>query len=108
MLHEEMKVVMKLIKYQIGMINMNEPETKESKEKLDFSNLEKNLSELEIMVRKLEKNETGLEESINSFEKCVTLYKSCRGILKNAEKKIQYLSDSLKEEDLDYSDKIKK
>jgi exodeoxyribonuclease VII small subunit len=60
---------------------------------------EKNLQELEQIVKVLEKGQVGLEESIASFEKGIKLYKDCRSFLNESEKKIKVLTEDLKEED---------
>jgi exodeoxyribonuclease VII small subunit len=62
---------------------------------------EKNLKELEKIVRELESGETNLKDSLDKFELGVELYKKCRGSLNFAEKKIKILTESLKE--IDYS-----
>jgi len=63
-------------------------------------NFEELIEELEGIVKKLESGESTLEESLDSFEKGTMLYKSCKEILTGAEKKIQLLSEKLKEEEL--------
>ena len=65
-------------------------------------NFEKNLSELEGIVDELEGGSLDLEESLKKFEKGVKLYKNCQGKLGQVEKKIKKLTESLKEEELDY------
>lgn len=61
----------------------------------DFENL---LEKLEKIVENLESEEMSLEESINSFEGGVEIYKDCKKLLDGAEKKINVLTDKLKEE----------
>lgn len=68
--------------------------------KKESDSFEKNLQDLEEIVEKLEKGEIELDESLKMFESGVELYKKCKKKLSNVEKKIQVLSDSLKEEDL--------
>ena len=63
------------------------------------SNFEKNLQDLEQIVKVLEKGQIGLEDSIASFEQGILLYKQCRTFLDTTEKKIKLLTDELKEED---------
>lgn len=65
-------------------------------------NFEKALSTLEGIVSELESGKLPLEESIKRFEEGVKLYKSCKSILGNVEKKIKVLTDNLKEEDFQY------
>jgi exodeoxyribonuclease VII small subunit len=62
-------------------------------------NFEVKLNELEGIVKNLESGDLNLDDSINKFEEGVELYKNCQSLLVKAEKKIQVLTDSLKEED---------
>lgn len=62
-------------------------------------NFESTLDKLESIVQKLEGGELGLDQSIKEFESGIQLYKDCKDYLAEAEKKIQVLTDSLKEED---------
>ncbi len=64
--------------------------------KKDF---EASLGKLEQIVQGLESGEAGLDKNIKNFEEGIKLYKECRGFLQSAEKKIQVLTDSLKEEE---------
>jgi len=64
--------------------------------KKDF---EASLTKLENIVEELESGEASLDTNIKNFEQGIKLYKECRVFLENAEKKIQVLTDSLKEED---------
>ncbi len=59
---------------------------------------EKYLESLEGIVKELESGELSLEKSIDSFEKGVELYKNCKKILGQAEKKIAVLTENDKEE----------
>ncbi|MBG60068.1 MAG: exodeoxyribonuclease VII small subunit [Halobacteriovoraceae bacterium] len=56
------------------------------------------LEKLESIVEELEGGELGLDDSIKKFENGIKLYQDCRGLLKDAEKKISILTDTLKEE----------
>lgn len=60
---------------------------------------ESSLSKLEEVVGQLEGGNLSLDESIKSFEQGIKLYKDCKDLLQNAEKKITVLSESLEEED---------
>ena len=64
--------------------------------KKDF---EASLVELEKIVQGLEQGDAGLDANIKNFEEGIKLYKECKGFLQNAEKKIQVLTESLKEEE---------
>lgn len=64
--------------------------------KKDF---EKTLEKLETIVQGLEGDELSLDQSIKKFEEGIELYKNCKAFLEEAEKKIQVLTDSLKEDE---------
>ena len=61
-------------------------------------NFESSLVKLEALVGSLESGELSLDDSIKKFEEGISLYKGCRELLSEAEKKIAVLTDSLKEE----------
>ncbi len=61
-------------------------------------NFEGSLKKLEEVVNALESGELSLDDSIKRFEEGIKLYKGCKDLLGDAEKKISILSDSLKEE----------
>lgn len=65
-----------------------------SKKKIDF---EESLNNLESIMESMESGELSLDKSIDKFEEGVKLYKECKKYLDKAEKKIQSLSESLKE-----------
>ncbi|WP_428605784.1 exodeoxyribonuclease VII small subunit [Sedimenticola sp.] len=54
---------------------------------------EQALSELESLVETLEQGDLSLEESLKSFERGVALTRTCQQALKEAEQKIQILTD---------------
>lgn len=54
-------------------------------------NFEKNLKELEEVVRSLESSDVTLDEMLSLFEKGITLTKSCTSQLDKAEQKINIL-----------------
>ena len=64
-------------------------------------NFEKELEELEEVVKELESGSLSLEKSIEEFEQGVKIYKNCKSYLSKAEKKIAILTDSLHEKELD-------
>ena len=51
------------------------------------------ISELESIVKNIEQGGIGLEESLNLFAKGVTLTKECQKTLKEAEQKVQILTN---------------
>lgn len=63
------------------------------------TDLEKNLQELEKIVEKMESGKLNLEESLKLFERGITLTKTCQTVLKNAEQKVQKLSENKTLED---------
>ena len=60
--------------------------------------MEQKLKALENIIGLLEKNELNLDENIKNFERGTKLYKECKLILNEAEKNVQKLTDSLREE----------
>ena len=54
---------------------------------------EEALAELEALVETFEMGELSLEESLKSFERGVELTRSCQQALKNAEQKIEILTE---------------
>lgn len=55
------------------------------------TSFEKSLAELEEIVTKLEEGDLPLEESLELFEKGISLSRSCRERLTNAERRIEIL-----------------
>ena len=53
--------------------------------------LEKALSELEVIVTQLEAGEQPLDKSLKDFERGVRLSRECQGALKEAEQRVQIL-----------------
>lgn len=62
------------------------------------------LKELESLVRQMESGELGLEESLAAFERGVKLTRQCQAALKNAELRVQALSESGERENLELED----
>ncbi len=54
---------------------------------------EQALSELESLVETLEQGDLSLEDSLKSFERGVALTRTCQQALKEAEQKIQILTE---------------
>lgn len=71
--------------------------TGKKSDNLKMKDIEKAMENLEKIVRELESGELSLDKSIEKFESGVGLYKNCRSLLEQAEKKIVKLTDSLKE-----------
>lgn len=55
---------------------------------------EKNLNELESIVRQLEQGDLPLEEALKQFEKGMKLANKCQTTLNQAEQKVSVLSSS--------------
>jgi exodeoxyribonuclease VII small subunit len=72
-------------------------------ERFDF---EAALEELEELVTKLEKGDLPLEESLKEFERGVALTRSCQKELKQAEQKVNLLTEKGEEQDFDEDDII--
>ncbi len=58
--------------------------------KIDF---EASLAELETLVEQLEEGDLSLEKSMGAFEKGVKLTRDCQAALKEAEQKVQLLTE---------------
>jgi len=70
-----------------------------AKSKTGIEHFEKDLEKLEDIIQKLEAGKLSLQEGLSFFEQGVELYKSCKNVLGQAEKKVKLLSSNLKEED---------
>ena len=60
--------------------------------------LEEELEKLEGLVQELESGKLSLDDSLKHFEQGLEMYKNCKSLLNEAEKKITLLSDEMKEE----------
>ena len=61
---------------------------------------EETLEELETLVQRMESGDLGLEESLKAFERGIKLTRACQDALKDAELKVQTLTESGELEDL--------
>lgn len=68
-------------------------------QKVSKKNFEGSLEKLEEVVSELEGGKLSLDDSIKKFEEGIKLYKSCKELLSQAEKKITVLSESLEEQE---------
>jgi len=57
-------------------------------------NFESDLAELELLVARMERGDLSLEEAIGTFERGVALARSCQQALRDAEQKVQRLSQN--------------
>lgn len=70
-----------------------------AKAKQNSFKLEDELEKLELLVSELESGKLSLDDSLKKFEDGLQMYKRCKSLLNEAEKKITILSDEMKEED---------
>ena len=77
----------KIIKNFPGILGMTKSDTKKQ------FNFDQSLRQLETIVEKMEEDDLPLEESIKLFEEGMKLSKTCQAALKEAEGKIQKLSE---------------
>ena len=83
------------------MSTQHKPEKPED-EKLTLEvNFEDALAELEGLVAKMESGKLSLDESLKAFERGVALTRHCTSALKEAELKVQTLTDDGELEDYD-------
>jgi exodeoxyribonuclease VII small subunit len=64
-------------------------------------NFESDLAELELLVARMERGDLSLEEAIGTFERGVALARSCQQALRDAEQKVQRLSQNASGESLE-------
>ena len=58
------------------------------------NNFEKNIEELENIVKELEEGKLDLEKSVEKFEEGMKISKNCNDILESAEKRITILLEN--------------
>ena len=83
---------------------MSDNNTRDGSQDLSQDNaidFETALEELESLVLKMESGELSLDESLKAFERGVKLARQCQNELKNAELKVQALTDDGKLAPLD-------
>ena len=73
----------------------------EKKQKNDISKMsfEDAIKELTSIVSKIEQGQIPLQDSLEQYERGMALIKHCRGILQQAEKRIEKISKQEKSED---------
>jgi exodeoxyribonuclease VII small subunit len=59
----------------------------------DKFNFNKGLDELEVIINKMESGDISLEDSLKYFEKGVKIHRQCHNALKDAEQRINILSE---------------
>jgi len=70
---------------------LSDKTTEQKSTQVDF---EKALEELESLVEKMEAGELSLEASLEAFERGVKLTRDCQGALKQAELRVQALTET--------------
>lgn len=71
-----------------------------AKKKTDEFNFEQALEELEGLVERMEQGDLSLEQSLKDFERGIELTRACQNALKEAEQKVQLLSEQSGQEKL--------
>ena len=74
------------------------PEMSKEKPARGVQGLEQSLKDLEQIVVNLEKGDLPLAEAISQFERGVELTRRCQAVLKEAEQKVQVLSEGMLEQ----------
>jgi exodeoxyribonuclease VII small subunit len=64
-------------------------------------NLEKALSDLEVLVEELESGDLPLDKAMKKFEEGIKLTRGCQNALKEAEQKVEILLQSAGKEELE-------
>ena len=59
------------------------------------ADFERSLDELEQLVQKMERGEMSLDESLAAYERGIALFRSCQGVLEQAELRVRQLGDPL-------------
>lgn len=77
---------------------MGQDATSNGKPAEGVQGLEQALKDLEEIVVNLEKGDLPLAEAIRQFERGVELTRRCQSVLKEAEQKVQVLSDGMLED----------
>lgn len=71
---------------------------KKPKQEQPEPTFEEALSEVEAIIERIETGQSGLERSIGEYEKGVRLLARCRGMLKDAEQRIEDVTGKLEAE----------
>lgn len=72
--------------------------------KIDIKSFEKNLADLEEVVKKLESDQLSLDDSLKEFESGVKLYQVCKSTLAEAQKRVTSLTEKLEEKEVNIED----
>lgn len=71
---------------------------KKPKQEQAEPSFEEALTEVEAIIERIETGQSGLERSIGEYEKGVRLLARCRGLLKDAEQRIEDVTGKLESE----------
>jgi exodeoxyribonuclease VII small subunit len=77
----------------------------DKKDKADSLSFEQAIDQLNQIVSKIEQGQVPLQESLEQYEKGMKLIQYCRGILQDAEKRIEEISTQNDEKSADKSEK---
>lgn len=76
----------------------------DKKDKTQSLSFEQAIDQLNQIVSKIEQGQIPLQESLEQYEKGMTLIKYCRGILQDAEKRIEEVSSQNEDKSDDKDD----
>lgn len=62
--------------------------------KIEYTNFEDSIEDLEKIVKKLEEGNLSLDESIEEFQKGINAYKYCNNLLNKAEGKVKLIIEN--------------
>jgi len=79
--------------------NRSSPSGQEATPQTSGASFESSLEEVEQIIERIERGEVGLEDSLVQYEKGVELIRRCRGILKQAELRVEELTQRMQEGD---------
>ncbi len=85
----------------LGSSFLSEDLSTVAKQKKTPLTFEEALAELEALVETMEKGDLSLEDSLKSFERGVELTRTCQQALKDAEQKIEILSEKSPDAELE-------
>ncbi|MDD3806752.1 MAG: exodeoxyribonuclease VII small subunit [Candidatus Marinimicrobia bacterium] len=69
-----------------------------TEKKVKKETFEESLTKLESIIKRLESENIPLEEMLKLYEEGISLSKTCRKVLEDAQKKLQVISEQLNDE----------
>ena len=76
-------------------------QTRNNKKEIEKLSFEQAIENLTGIVDKIETGQVSLAESLEQYEKGMAMIKHCRGILLDAEKRIEQIAENQEEEETD-------